>query len=177
MKIITARHRTTPPTWAFLQRHLIAAMNEAGQVFLNKYTREDATLIWREYWPGMDGLDDAYESFYTFPLFYALGGESSYQYLACKQWEAMTWQFAEYGHQRYREFDAYYDWIHHGESYLYFYFLGLSEPYTLRYYQQSIRFANFYTGDDPKSDNYDIQKRLIKSPINGNREAKLQNDG
>ena len=44
----------------------------------------------------------------------------------------------------------------------------------MRDYQRSIRFANFYTGDDPQADNYDIQKRLIKSPINGSRGAKLQ---
>jgi len=86
----------------------------------------------------MDGSDDAYESFYTFPLFYALGGAEDYRYLARKQWEAMMWQFTEYG-QLHREFDAYYDWMHHGESYLYFYFWALPEPYTLRDYQRSVR--------------------------------------
>ena len=173
MKAVTATQRTTPPTWALLQRHLIEAMNEAGHLFLDKYTREDGTLLWREHWPGMDGSDDAYESFYTFPLFYALGGAEDYRYLARKQWEAMTWQFTEYG-QLHREFDAYYDWMHHGESYLYFYFLALAEPYTLRDYQRSVRFANFYTGDDPEADNYDPELRLIKSPINGSRGAQLQ---
>jgi len=105
MEVVTANQRTHPPTWALLQRHLIEAMNEAGYLFLNKYTREDGTLLWREHWPGMDGSDDAYESFYTFPLFYALGGAEDYRYLARKQWEAMTWQFTEYG-QLHREFDA-----------------------------------------------------------------------
>ena len=173
MKAVTATQRTAPPTWALLQRHLIEAMNEAGHLFLDKYTREDGTLLWREHWPGMDGSDDAYESFYTFPLFYALGGAEDYRYLARKQWEAMTWQFTEYG-QLHREFDAYYDWMHHGESYLYFYFLALAEPYTLRDYQRSVRFANFYTGEDPEADNYDPELRLIKSPINGSRGAQLQ---
>ena len=79
MKAVTATQRTTPPTWALLQRHLIEAMNEAGHLFLDKYTREDGTLLWREHWPGMDGSDDAYESFYTFPLFYALGGAEDYR--------------------------------------------------------------------------------------------------
>ncbi len=26
------------------------------------------------------------------------------------------------------EYDAYYDWMHHGESNLFFYFLGLANP-------------------------------------------------
>lgn len=173
MLTVTATQKSVPPTWALLQRHLIEVMNEAGHLFLDKYTREDGTIVWRDHWPGMDGSDDAYESFYTFPLFYALGGAEDYRHLGRKQWEAVTWQFTEYG-QLYREFDAYYDWMHHGESYLYFYFLALADPYTLRDYQRSVRFANFYTGDDPEADNYDSDLRLIKSPINGSRGAQLQ---
>ena len=38
MKAVTATQRTNPPTWALLQRHLIEAMNEAGHLFLDKYT-------------------------------------------------------------------------------------------------------------------------------------------
>lgn len=173
MLTVTATQKSVPPTWALLQRHLIEIMNEAGHLFLDKYTREDGTIVWRDHWPGMDGSDDAYESFHTFPLFYALGGAEDYRHLGRKQWEAVTWQFTEYG-QLHREFDAYYDWMHHGESYLYFYFLALADPYTLRDYQRSVRFANFYTGDDPEADNYDSDLRLIKSPINGSRGAQLQ---
>lgn len=38
----------------------------------------------------------------------------------------------------------------------------------------NVRFANFYTGEDPETDNYDPELRLIKSPINGSRGAQLQ---
>ena len=165
--------RAVPPAWALWQRRLIDVMDEAGLAFLERYTRPDGTLIWREHWPGMDGSDDAYESFFTFPLHYALGGHERYRALARKQWEAITWQFTEYG-QLHREFDAYYDWMHHGESYLYFYFLGLSEPYDLRDRQRSVRFARFYTGEDPDAPNYDPEHRLIRSPINGSRGPRLE---
>ena len=51
-------------------------MNEAAPKFQERYTRDDGTLIWRDEFPGMDGSDDGYESFYNWPLFYALGGRA-----------------------------------------------------------------------------------------------------
>lgn len=157
-----------PPSWALWERRLIDVMNEAGVEFVKRYTRLDGTLVWRDDWPGMDGSDDAYESFYTFPLFYILGGSEEIHLLARLEWDAITWQWTEYG-QIYREFDAYYDWMHHGESYLYFYFLGLADPYVLKDRQRAVRFAGFYTGEDEEARNYDPDLRLIRSPLNGSR--------
>jgi hypothetical protein len=155
------------------ERRLIDAMNEAGPAFVERYTRSDGTLIWRDDWPGMDGSDDAYESFHTFPLFYALGGSEEIHALARMEWDAITWQFTEYG-QVYREFDAYYDWMHHGESYSYLYYLALANPYVLKDRQRAARFAAFYTGEDPEAPNYDPDLRLIRSPINGSRGPRLE---
>ncbi|MBM3216914.1 hypothetical protein FJZ36_18625 [Candidatus Poribacteria bacterium] len=171
--IIRADETTVPPAWALWQRRLFDIMDEAGLAFVERYTREDGTLIWRDDWPGMDGSDDAYETFYTFPLHFALGGADIYRELGQRLWDAVTWQFTEYG-QVHREFDAYYDWMHHGESSLYFYFLPLAEPYDLRNRQRTARFADFYTGDDPDAPNYDRERRLIRSPINGSRGPRLE---
>ena len=66
--------RAHPPDWAVKQRYLIDQMNRAATDFVERYTRPDGTLIWRDEWPGMDGSDDGYESFLSFPLFYILGG-------------------------------------------------------------------------------------------------------
>jgi len=162
----------TPPLWALLERHLIDSMNEAAIEFVNHYTRSDGTLIWRDKWPGMDGSDDAYESFHNFALFYALGGSEKVHELARREWDAITWQFTEYG-QIYREFDAYYDWMHHGESYIYTYYYGLADPTVLKDRQRALRFAHFYTGDDPEAPNYDPELKLIRSPINGSRGPRL----
>src|SRR5436305_341980 len=55
-----------PPTWATLERTLIDLMNESVYPFLQKYTREDGTLIWRDTWyTSRDGADDCYESSYN----------------------------------------------------------------------------------------------------------------
>lgn len=157
-----------PPEWALWQRHLIEVMNRAAVSFVERYTRPDGTLVWRDEWPGMDGSDDAYESFGNFPLFYALGGDAVVHELSRKEWNAITWQFTQYG-QIYNEFDAYYDWMHHGESYLYIYFFGLADPTFFQDRTRALRFAALYMGEDPEAANWDAEHQLIRSPINGSR--------
>lgn len=105
MAQLNSTTRGQAPSWAVLQRKLIDRLNEAAVRYVHRYTREDGTLIWREEWPGMDGSDDGYESFGSFPLFYALGGASEVHDLSRRQWNAITKQFTAYG-QIYREFDA-----------------------------------------------------------------------
>jgi hypothetical protein len=165
---IELTERASPPAWALWERFLLDAMSRAAVDFVQRYTRPDGTLIWREEWPGMDGSDDAYESFFNFPLLYALGGDPELDRLARSEWEAITRQFTAYG-QVYREFDAYYDWMHHGESSLLFYYFGLSDPKNARMIGRARRFAAMYMGEDPEADNYDPALRLIRSPITGSR--------
>lgn len=59
----------TPPEWALWERRVLDRLYPAAMEFVRKYTREDGTLIWRDEWPGMDGSDDGYESFYNFALY------------------------------------------------------------------------------------------------------------
>lgn len=165
---IPAETATAPPPWALLERFLIHTMNEAAVEFVERYTRPDGTLVWRDEWPGMDGSDDAYESFHNFPLFYALGGSEKVHELSRKEWDAITRQFSEYG-QIYNEFDAYYDWMHHGESYIYIYYFGLADPTVKQDVERTLRFAAMYMGEDPAAPNYDPVLKLIRSPINGSR--------
>lgn len=166
MPTLTAAGRTSPPAWALLERQLVGAMNEAAVEHVNRYTRDDGTLVWRDRWPGMDGSDDAYESFGNFPLFYALGGGEEILRMSDREWDAITWQWTQYGTVD-REFDKYYDWMHHGEGYLSFYYTGLARPYRLKDVQRTRRFAAMYMGDDPLALNYDKERRLIRSPITG----------
>ncbi|TDF90602.1 hypothetical protein [Paenibacillus piri] len=157
-----------PPEWALLQQQLMTVLNEAAEEFVERYVQPDGTLVWRKVWPGMDGSDDPYEGFMNLALLYVLGGKKELYGHARKVWEGITWQWTEYG-QIYREFDGYYDWMHHGEGYLFFYFLGLADPESLRDRQRARRFASFYTGEDSEAQNYDKEKKLIRSPINGSR--------
>ncbi len=169
---ITVTGRQCPPSWAVRQRHLIDLMDRAAADFVARYTRPDGTLVWRREWPGMDGSDDGYESYLSFPLFYILGGGEHVHELARKEWNAITWQFTEYG-QVAREFDAYYDWMHHGESYTYIYYLGLANPYHFVDRRRALRFAAMYIGEDPEAPNWDAERRMIRSPLNGSRGPRL----
>ncbi|RAP77590.1 hypothetical protein [Paenibacillus montanisoli] len=165
---LKATRRSTAPGWAVKQRQLFDLLNESAKRFIAKYTRPDGTLIWRSDWPGMDGSDDPYEGFMNLALLHALGGDDFLHEASRRIWEGITWQWTEYG-QIHREFDAYYDWMHHGEGYLYVYFLGLSGPAQLKDRQRAVRFANMYIGEDPEAPNYDKEKKLIRSPLNGSK--------
>lgn len=163
-----------PPEWAFWERHLLDKLHPAAKEFVKKYTKPDGTLIWREEWPGMDGSDDGYESFYNFPLYYALGGPEEMNPLSHKLWDAVTRQFTRYG-QVHNEFDGYYDWMHHGESYTYFYLFGLADPGHKKTRERAIRFAGMYLNEDPQAQNFDPAKRIIRSPLTGSRGPRFEN--
>ena len=155
------------------ERQLFDQLNEAAFEFISRYTRADGTLIWRQDWPGMDGSDDPYEGFMNLALLYVLGGSEKLHEFSRKIWDGITWQWTEYG-QVYREFDAYYDWMHHGEAYLYIYFLGLAGPSTLKDRQRALRFAHMYIGEDEEAQNYDSKLKLIRSPITGSRGPRFE---
>ncbi|MEM7369521.1 MAG: hypothetical protein AAF587_13040 [Bacteroidota bacterium] len=172
IKQIYLNVQAPPPEWAFWERQLLDYLYPAALEFVQKYTRSDGTLIWREEWPGMDGSDDGYESFYNFPLYVALGGPMELDSLARHLWEGVTRQFTAYG-QVHDEFDAGYDWMHHGESYTYLYFFGLTDPDNQRFRALSLKFAEFYK--DPKYGNYDPKLKLIRSPLNGSQGPRFVN--
>jgi len=172
--VVCSRVTAPPPAWALWERMLIDKMNQAAPVYQERYTRQDGTFVWRESWPGFDGSDDGYESFHNWPLFYALGGSADLHERSRWLWEAVTKQFTGYG-QVYREFDANYDWMHHGESSIYFYYFGLADPTRKRDRARTLRFASFYMGDDPEARNWDADKRMMRSPITGSRGPRLEN--
>ncbi len=171
---IQAQQKSHIPEWALRQRYLIDVMNEAALIYQEHYTRADGTFIWREKWPGMDGSDDGYESYHNWPLFYALGGNTDIHERSRFLWDAVTRQFTAYG-QVYREFDAYYDWMHHGESSIYFYYFGLADPHRQIDRARALRFAKMYTGDDVEAQNWEAQKRMIRSPITGSKGPRFEN--
>jgi hypothetical protein len=166
--------QAAPSHWALAQRSLIDQMNEAAPLFQERYTRADGTFIWRQSWPGMDGSDDGYESYHNWPLFYALGGSEDLHKRSRFLWDAVTRQFTAYG-QVWREFDAYYDWMHHGESSIYFYYFGLADPSVHIDRARSLRFARMYMGEDEESLNWDKERRMMRSPINGSKGPRFEN--
>jgi hypothetical protein len=172
--VVRAAALVPPPEWALRQRHLIDIMSRAALEYQARYTRADGTLVWRPRWPGMDGSDDGYESFHNWPLLYALGGSAELHERSRFLWDAVTRQFTGYG-QIYREFDGYYDWMHHGESSIYFYYFGLADPDREPDRSRALRFAGMYTGDDAEAANWDAARRMIRSPISGSRGPRFVN--
>ena len=163
-----------PPEWALLERSLIDLMDDSVEPLLERYVRPDGTILWptTDDFQSIDGLDDAYESFHNWPLFYALGGADKLRDLSQRQWEAITRQFARYdcghGHPMVvKEFEQGYDWMHQGEGHVFFYLLGLADPDNAGNAERAQRFAGFYLNEDPEALNYDADKRLIKCAHNG----------
>jgi len=174
--VIKSSRKAPAPKWAVLERQLISRMEEAVEVFIKRYTRPDGTLVWRRFWPGMDGSDDAFEAFQNYPLFYALGASKRLLELGHFEWDTVAWQWTEYG-QIHREYFAYYDWMHHGEGNLFFYYFGLADPKSLKFRTRAERFAKFYNGEDPLAPNYDPVHKIIRAPINGSMGPRFKHTG
>jgi hypothetical protein len=165
MTVIEATIPVAPPGWAVLERRLLAEMSEAAVRYAAHYTRSGGTLIWKT--EGSASLDDLPESFYNFPLLYALGGDERLRELAFRQWEATTRQLTYMFPVFYREFPKSGDWFHIGEGFLYFYLLALADPTDYEHAARARRFAAFYMGEDPEAPNYDRERKLIRSPHTG----------
>ncbi len=167
---ITASQRyTRPPRWAVLERELIEKINHAIDPLISRYVNKDGSLKWpaRADFSSVDGLDDAYESFHNWPLFYALGGAERFRELSFSEWEAITRQFEKYdcghGHPMVvKEYEQGYDWFHQGEGYLMFFMLGLADADHEKTIKRAQRFAGFYMNEDPQAKNYDPKHRLVR---------------
>jgi len=152
----------SPPTWAIKQRHLIERMNAAAPLFMKKYVHRGGTL--REH----GKLDDDYECFNSWPLFYAMGGDERILDWSVEGWNGITRQWTyQHGQSVHREFVRQYDMLHLSEGYVGFQNFGLADPTIPENVDRAGRFAEFYLGEDPEVANYDAEKKLIRSPITG----------
>ncbi|MBJ6120404.1 hypothetical protein [Sphingomonas mollis] len=165
-----------PPRWAVLQRHLIAMQSDAARAFHDRYfnRRHEIEAFLR--WGANDGPDDAIEAINDWPYLYLVGGDAGILDLARAVQEAHFAQFSRartrdvpMGRQGMyvREFPPQMDWQHISEGLTTFNQLGLCTPGDRRLIDRTRRFADFYTGRDPKAPNYDPRLRLIRSMFNG----------
>ena len=65
--VVTASGTAQPPRWAVLQRNLFQVMEEAADLTIKTYCDSDGVPYFA------DDVDDLYERFYNWPLFYAMG--------------------------------------------------------------------------------------------------------
>ncbi len=173
-----------PPLWAILERRLIDLMDQSVEPLLSRYIREDGSILWptTERFHSIDGLDDAYESFHNWPLYYILGGADRFRDLSLREFDAITLQFTKYdsghGHPMVvKEYEQGYDWMHQGEGYLFFYLLGLTDPRNHKNQARASRYAGFYLNEDPEVHNYDPVLRLVTSPHPGSMGPGWRNFG
>ncbi len=155
----------SPQGWAVMERKLLDVISESAVRFAEHYTRSGGTLIWKT--TGSASLDDLPESFYNFPLLYALGGDARLRDLSFREWNATLRQLTYDFHVLHNEFAKHGDWFHIGEGWLYFYFLGLVDPTDHETVARARRYAGLYMNEEPEAPNYDASLKIIRSPHTG----------
>jgi hypothetical protein len=171
------------PRWAVLQRQLLAANAAACEAFYARYVDARDELDCFERWGANDGPDDAAEFTNDWVLIHAMGGSDKLLTLAQRFWEGHLRQFTRARTREveiaragmyYREFPVQMDWQHNAEGLSTFNVMGLSAPRDPRLHLRTRRYADFYTGRDRSAPNYDPQKRIVRSMMNGSRGPMLR---
>jgi hypothetical protein len=167
-----------PPDWALAQRALLKAYSDAAAEFASRYVDERGYFRCVERWGGNDGPDDVMETFHSWPLLHALGGDANVLDLYRKIWEGHLRQFtaakapsasAARDGMFHKEFVTSFDWEHTGEGLAAFHFYALSGPRDAEYVKRVRRFTAMYNGEDKDAPNYDPKHKIIRSLLNGSR--------
>ncbi len=161
------------PSWALWQRQLMGTMEQVVEPYLEHFTRDDGEFtgefIWEDAWGG-GSPDDYFEPFFNWPLVYLMGGSERLLALAQRQFDAVTGQLMRLG-SYHKEYGFREDQMHQSEADVLFYHLCLAHPGHDRRRDQARRFAGFYLNEDPEAINYDPEKKLVLSGLNGSKGA------
>src|SRR5438876_6896053 len=170
-----------PPTWAVLERRLLAENVPACREFSKRYFDDRGYLQCFVRWGANDGPDDAFENFNRWPELHALGASDEILTMYLKGWEGMLKQYTEAKTTEvpiarqgmyYKGFCVQADWMHLGEGLQLFNRMGLSVPTDEKYQERARRFAGFYMNEDPG--NYDPRHKIIRSMLNGSKGPMLR---
>lgn len=171
------------PQWAVLERQLLAENGAACREFFHRYFDDRGYLQCFVRWGANDGPDDAFENFNHWPELHALGASDEILKLYLQGHEGLLRQYSEAktvevpvarGGMYHKEFCVQSDWMHHGEGLQLFNRMGLSIPTDPTYQERARRFAGFYMNEDPEARNYDPQRRIIRSLLNGSKGPMLR---
>jgi len=189
-QIIATEPVASIPEWAVLQRSLISLMNEAVDLLLTEYLTPEGEF----FWPDVEdfqtyaygNVDNAFESFFSWPLFYLLGGSSRFLGLAHRQHDVLIKQFSRLKKKDLGIAEAYaarsgrdtlivdeylpdIDWMHQGEAAQLFYLLNLADPGNESNLERSLKFAGFFTNENDSlpEPNYDPVHRVFRSSLIG----------
>lgn len=164
------------PEWALLERELIDKINDATPKILERYAKPDGTLFWpvSANFQSIDGLDDCYESFHNWALFYMLGGDDWFLAQSQRQFDVITEYMASFqtgfGYPMVvKEYQPSYDWFHQSEGNYLFYMLCMADPSNQINIDRAKRFAGFFMNEDAEVRNYDPKHKIIKCAMNGSK--------
>ena len=168
---IKATAVSAPPAWALIERNLIELMEQSARLFTRKYTeRGGGTLL-------AEDLDDLYEQFYNFGLFYAIGAADDLLDLHLQQWNAATRisddsirhrpnlhddfvkVYRPSIHNEFWNLEEAAEWHHLGEGGTAFYHMGVADPTISENVRRARRFAAMFIGEDPEAPNWDPDHR------------------
>ena len=183
MAHIKASETSPPPAWALAQRRVFGIMEEAARLTVEKYADPGGVPYYA------DDVDDIYERFYDWGLFYAMCGEEEVLRFALREYNAITrsnddrtqnphfaWLFPQL-HNEYYSLDVpqgqqpswipgqriITDWHHMGEGNELFYSLGLADPTVSENVRRARRFAAMMIGEDPEAPNYNADLNQFRS--------------
>jgi hypothetical protein len=188
MKSIKATKVSAPAAWALMERNLFELMEQSARLFTRKYTeRGGGTLL-------AEDLDDLYEQFYNYSLFYAMGAADDMLDIHLHQWNAAT-RISDDGirhrpnihedfvrvyrpsiHNEFWNLDEAAEWYHLGEGGTAFYHMGLGDPTISENVRRARRFAAMFIGEDPEAPNWDPEHRILRSPFHSSQGPKLEAD-
>lgn len=189
-KVTAAEPAASMPLWAVLERRLISLMNDSVDLALDQFLTPEGEL----FWPDIAGfqtyaysnVDNAFEGFHSWPLFYLLGGSGRFLDLAHKQHNALIRQFSRLPkkdlgiEEQYAacigrdtllvdEYLPDIDWMHQGEAAQLFYMLNAADPDNEQNRERAIRFAGLFTNETAglPEPNYDPVHRVFRSSLIG----------
>lgn len=172
------------PRWAVLMRQLLSRMPAAVETVRSRYLAPDGSVLWPqpENAAGglIDGLDDAYESFHSWPLAYLLGADEALLRHGESGFDAVTRQFSSIptGHGHPMVVSGYeqgYDWFHQGEGYMLFYYLCAAAPEREVNRERAARFAGFLLNRGVPEPNFDFDTLHFRSPHIGSMGPAFRN--
>ncbi len=184
---IKASQVAPPPVWALMERDLIDLMTESAEMYARKYTeRGGGTLL-------AEDLDDLYEQFYNYGLFYAIGADDNLLDLHLREWNASTRisddtivhrakhndhkkVFSRSVHNEFWNMDQAAEWHHLGEGSMAFYDFGVADPTISENVRRAKRFAAMFIGEDPEAPNYDPKYKILRSPFHSSQGPKLHTE-
>jgi hypothetical protein len=175
-KTVTISTPMAPPSWALLEREVLRANTRAIEEFASVYLDERGYLLHTPRNCSLDGPDDAVETFANWTFLPALGASENIYELYKKALEghlrqykdvtSVTTKIAEHS-DYFQDFRRQTDWLHNGEGQRGFFFQPLYDPTNSLFQKRIRRFAGLYMNEDPHAPNYDPERKMIRSILNG----------